>query len=98
PVTTRFFDVREEFRRAEERGPAEVLEARDIIREAATASVRRHLVSDVPVGIFLSAGIDSSTIAGLAAQEGSGALRAVTLGFSEFDGTRNDEVPIAAEI
>jgi asparagine synthase (glutamine-hydrolysing) len=98
PAVTRFFDVRDEFRRAEDAGLAAVADARAIIREAATASVRKHLVSDVPVGIFLSAGIDSSTIAGLAAQEGNAALRAVTLGFSEFDGTANDEVPVAAEV
>jgi asparagine synthase (glutamine-hydrolysing) len=52
-------------------------------------SVRAHLVSDVPVGVFLSGGVDSSLIAALAAQESSEPLRTFTIGFRErsFDET-----------
>ncbi|MGA9762608.1 MAG: asparagine synthase (glutamine-hydrolyzing) [Gaiellaceae bacterium] len=52
-------------------------------------SVRAHLVSDVPVGVFLSGGVDSSLLAALAAQESSGPLRTFTIGFEErsFDET-----------
>jgi len=47
-------------------------------------AVERRLIADVPVGIFLSGGIDSSAIAALAAQVmGGGALRTFTIGFSE---------------
>ena len=47
------------------------------------------------MGLFLSAGLDSTTLAGLASIETGVALNAVTLGFREFQGTPNDEVPIA---
>lgn len=64
------------------------------IRDALLDSVRMHLVADVDVGIFLSAGLDSASITGLAA-EASGRLRTVTLGFEEYRGTERDEVPLA---
>ena len=46
-------------------------------------SVRAHLVSDVPVGILLSGGIDSSALAALAAEESSEPLRTFSIGFEE---------------
>jgi asparagine synthase (glutamine-hydrolysing) len=46
-------------------------------------SVRAHLVSDVPVGVLLSGGIDSATLAALAAQEMSEPLRTFSIGFEE---------------
>ena len=46
-------------------------------------SVRAHLVSDVPVGVLLSGGVDSSMLAALAAEEASGPLRTFSIGFEE---------------
>jgi asparagine synthase (glutamine-hydrolysing) len=46
-------------------------------------SVRAHLVSDVPVGVLLSGGIDSSTLAALASQESSEPVRTFSIGFEE---------------
>jgi asparagine synthase (glutamine-hydrolysing) len=46
-------------------------------------SVRLHLCSDVPLGVFLSAGIDSSTVANLAKRAGTGQVRTFTLAFEE---------------
>jgi asparagine synthase (glutamine-hydrolysing) len=60
-------------------------------------TVAHHLIADVPVGVFLSSGLDSSTLAALAAEQG-GVLRTVTLGFEEFRGTVNDEVPLAERV
>ena len=56
-----------------------VLEAREKLDE----SVRARLVSDVPLGVFLSGGLDSSTVAYLMARHSSEPVRAFTLGFSE---------------
>ena len=57
-------------------------------------SMQHHLVADVPVGVFLSAGIDSNAIAALAAELGT-QLRTVTLAFDEYAGTPDDEAPLA---
>jgi asparagine synthase (glutamine-hydrolysing) len=46
-------------------------------------SVRAHLVSDVPLGVLLSGGIDSSALAALAAEESSEPLRTFSIGFEE---------------
>jgi asparagine synthase (glutamine-hydrolysing) len=46
-------------------------------------SVRAHLVSDVPVGVLLSGGVDSSVLAALAAEELSEPLRTFSIGFEE---------------
>lgn len=67
------------------------------LRTALSDSVRHHLIADVPVGVFLSAGLDSSTLTALAA-ENSAALSSVTLGFEEYRGTANDEVPLAEAV
>ena len=46
-------------------------------------SVRAHLVSDVPVGVWLSGGVDSGLLAALAAQESGERLRTFSIGFEE---------------
>src|SRR6187397_3749643 len=46
-------------------------------------SVRAHLVSDVPVGVLLSGGVDSALLAALAAEESSEPLRTFSIGFPE---------------
>ena len=56
-------------------------------------SVERHLVADVPVGVLLSAGIDSTAIAAFA-QEHSSKLTAFTVGFAKL--ALEDESALAA--
>ncbi|MDH7516684.1 MAG: asparagine synthase (glutamine-hydrolyzing) [Bacteroidota bacterium] len=67
------------------------------VREALAASVRYHMVADVPVGAFLSAGIDSSALVGLMRDAGVEDIRTMTLGFTEYGGKHDDETPLAAE-
>ncbi len=49
---------------------------------AMTGAVRRHLISDVPLGVFLSSGLDSTIVAGLAAEH-TRHLRTFTVAFSD---------------
>lgn len=58
-------------------------EAKVQVREALQQAVKRHLIADAPIGIFLSGGIDSSLLAMLAAQFQRDALRTVSVNFSE---------------
>jgi asparagine synthase (glutamine-hydrolysing) len=66
-----------DLRREPEAELAEELRAR--LRD----SVRAHLVADVPVGVLLSGGVDSCTLAALAAQETGEPLRTFSIGFEE---------------
>ncbi len=53
------------------------------VRDALVESIRRHLVSDVPVGIFLSGGIDSTALVALAANERQSDLRTFCISFDD---------------
>ena len=78
--------------------PAAPSEFNARLRQAALESVRAHLLADVEVGIFLSAGIDSGALLGLMRDAGQEKIRAITLAFDEFSGTAEDEAPFAAEV
>ncbi len=68
------------------------------VGQALSASVQAHLVSDVPVAVFLSAGLDSSLIAALASRQTARPLTTLTLRFEDYAGTSLDEAPLAAEV
>jgi asparagine synthase (glutamine-hydrolysing) len=72
-------------------------DVRDQVRQAMSDSVRAHLVADVPVSVFLSGGIDSGAIAGLACELGA-EIEGITVGFEEFSGLRDDETTVAHTI
>ena len=56
-------------------------ETADRVRYLVTDAIRRQLVSDVPIGTFLSGGLDSSLISAVAAKEVSGKLKTFSLGY-----------------
>jgi asparagine synthase (glutamine-hydrolysing) len=87
-----FYSLSEEITRAEQIPVPESVD--ELVRDALSDSVNAHMVSDVDVGVFLSAGIDSSAVLGLAAEHKQ-SLHAVTIGFEEFAGSNVDEVPLA---
>jgi len=85
--------------------PAELAEE---LRARMRDSVRAHLIADVPVGVLLSGGVDSSLLAALAAQESGEPVHTFSIGFEErsFDelddarsvaamyGTRHEELVV----
>jgi asparagine synthase (glutamine-hydrolysing) len=74
--------------------PKEDEEATDELLELYRAAVRRHLLSDVPVGILLSGGLDSGLLLALMNEEG-GPWPAYTIGYGET--FEDDELADAAE-
>ena len=75
--------------------PSDATARRDVLREALLDTLRHHFIADVPVGVFLSAGLDSTTLAALATEDGASNLITLTLGFKEFEGGDNDETRLA---
>lgn len=69
--------------------------AEETVAELLTASVQSRLVSDVPLGAFLSGGIDSSLVVAIMRQVAGPDLRTFTIG---FDDPRTDESAAAAEV
>ena len=67
-------------------------EATEALRGLMATSVRRRLMADVPLGAFLSGGIDSSIIVGLMSREDIPQVRTFSLG---FDDPTYDELPYA---
>jgi asparagine synthase (glutamine-hydrolysing) len=63
------------------RGTAD--DAREQLRSVLTDAVRSHMVSDVPLGAFLSGGVDSSIVVGLMAEASSQPVRTFSIGFDE---------------
>jgi len=53
------------------------------VRELVTAAVERRLISDVPLGAFLSGGIDSAIVVGVMSRLGAGAVRTFSIGFDD---------------
>ncbi|MEU3839397.1 N-acetylglutaminylglutamine amidotransferase [Streptomyces sp. NPDC028635] len=68
-------------------------EWRDAVLDALRTAVRRRMVADVPVGVLLSGGLDSSLIVALLADEGQRDLATFSVGFDSEGGTDGDEFP-----
>lgn len=64
---------------------------RDRVLDALRLAVRRRMVADVPVGVLLSGGVDSSVVVGLLAEMGQHDLMTFSVGFDEAHGEKGDE-------
>jgi asparagine synthase (glutamine-hydrolysing) len=78
--------------------PVSAAEIPERVHRGVLDSVHAHLLADVEVGIFLSAGVDSGALLGAMRDAGQSRIRAITLAFEEFRGTAEDEAPLAAEV
>jgi asparagine synthase (glutamine-hydrolysing) len=93
PVIARYWDVMDYYSSPIPfQSEQEVLAA---LRHELTQSVRRRLISDVPLGTFLSGGVDSSTVVAFMRQVNAGPVKTFTIGFSE---QAWDEAPMARRI
>ncbi|GGL90420.1 asparagine synthetase B [Micromonospora yangpuensis] len=63
----------------------------DALHESLTTAVRRRMVADVPVGVLLSGGLDSSLVVALLAGEGQRGLATFSIGFDSVGGREGDE-------
>ena len=79
------------FERSAEEIETSAEEWRDRVLGALRTAVRRRMVADVPVGVLLSGGVDSSVIVGLLAEEGQHGLKTFSIGFEEANGEKGDE-------
>jgi asparagine synthase (glutamine-hydrolysing) len=79
----------------EERRDLEEAEAIAEVRRLIDESVALHLESDVPLGAFLSGGLDSSTVVAAMCRQARGRVRTFSIGFDE---AAYDESPQAAQV
>jgi asparagine synthase (glutamine-hydrolysing) len=63
---------------------------RQVARQTVLESVRTHLVSDVPVGVFLSGGLDSTLMAAAMRQLGQAEVQAFSIGYEEGAGVPDE--------
>ena len=78
--------------------PMAMDEMRKRLRTALGQSVKAHLLADVEVGLFLSAGVDSGALLGLMRDAGQERIRTITLSFQEYQGTSDNETPLASQV
>ena len=71
--------------------PASFDELKEQLLSTLRQAVKRRMVADVPVGVLLSGGLDSSLIVGLLAEQGQEALNTFSVGFQTVGDTEGNE-------
>src|SRR3712207_5021958 len=79
------------FSRGAARSDLQISDWPEAVLEALRLAVKRRMVADVPVGILLSGGLDSSLVVALLAQGGQHGLRTFSVGFQAAGGESGDE-------
>ena len=80
-----------EFRRDPDRQAWSKQDWQDALIDALRVAVSRRMVADVPVGVLLSGGIDSSLVVALLAEQGQHGLATFSIGFDSAGGQSGDE-------
>jgi asparagine synthase (glutamine-hydrolysing) len=76
--------------------PASLSDSVSAFRSRFARAIRSHMIADVPVGAFLSGGVDSSTVVAMAAREHDAPLQTFAVSFNRL--TAFDEAPFAAKV
>ena len=79
------------FARSAERADWTDVDWQDALAESLSTAVRRRMVADVPVGVLLSGGLDSSLVVALLAEQGQTGLSTFSIGFESVGGREGDE-------
>ncbi|MEJ2433392.1 MAG: N-acetylglutaminylglutamine amidotransferase, partial [Pseudolabrys sp.] len=87
--TERFWSL--SFARSAEAAQRSTAAWREALHAALRTAVERRMVADVPVGVLLSGGLDSSLIVGLLAEGGQRGLKTFSIGFESVAGEQGDE-------
>jgi asparagine synthase (glutamine-hydrolysing) len=93
PVQRQYWELPQAATTDDSRDPRE---RRQLLRSALADAVRSHLVSDVPVGAFLSGGIDSSVVVALMSEASGERVRTFSIGFSDPRYSELDKARIVA--
>ena len=80
-----------QFTRDEERSDWTARDWEEALLERLRVAVERRMVADVPVGVLLSGGIDSSLVVALLAESGQTGLQTFSIGFESAGGESGDE-------
>src|SRR6266404_1895194 len=88
PEPIAYWSLREQVIAAQNARIGDELEATEELERLLSIAIQRQCLSDVPLGAFLSGGIDSSTIVALMQAQASQPVRTFTIGFS--DGAFNE--------
>ena len=77
-------------------GASDPTDSIEEIRTLALDAVKRRMISDVPLGVFLSGGVDSSAVAGLMAAQSRDRVKTFSIGFTNNEFDELDYARIAA--
>ena len=80
-----------DFRRDPARAGWSAKDWQDALMDSLRTAVARRMVADVPVGVLLSGGIDSSIVVALLAEQGQHGLATFSIGFDSAGGESGDE-------
>ncbi len=91
----KYWDIKDVYRRMQENPVTDYARAKEELKELLNASVKRRMISDVPLGTFLSGGYDSSLITAIAQANSEEPVKTFSIGFHE---KRYNEALYAQEV